>query len=671
MNSNQQISILQYNLNRRRFTTQSFLNHPNSKKLAILAVQEQYCSSRTKKSLPHQSWTIIETPSQEPGKKPRAAIYVNKRVLPEKSFQVLHYPSSDVAMIQLKKDDNGPPMLLINVYNTKGTSLINDLATFLQTHLQHHQYGEIGIVGDFNLHHPLWNPPGYDVHDNEAEDLVDLMAENGLDLMLPEGTITFPRCGTSLDLVWGNAEMENKVVKCKVALNHDHGSDHYAILTTLDMRPVRWEQKPMYDFEKMNWEHLKSELAELLPPVDHIATGESSPERIDRLAEDITNALTTAIEHSTPRRRICPFSKRWWTDELTKARRETNKARNRFKRTGDEIQGELWKRKEKEYRGKIKKAKKITWRKFVKEADEKTIWKLKKYMDSDTPTSSYITTLNGTVSSNDEKVEIFKSTFFPLPPPADLSDIEGADYPDPVPSPPRITLSQLETAIQKLAAKKAPGPDEIPNLVLKKCYNELKNHLLILAQESFEAGHFPSIFKESTTLVIRKPKKPDYTRPNAYRPIALERTIGKVLESIIAETISYLTETYELLPSNHFGGRPCRSTEDAMMLLMENIYDTWGDQKVMSALFMDVAGAFNNVVHQRLIHDLRKRRIPETITRWIASSLLDRSTRICFNGIESETSLPQQGYLRDHHSRQSFTSITTQTLSTSHTTPTT
>ena len=322
---------------------------------------------------------------------------------------------------------------------------------------------------------------------------------------------------------------------------------------------------------------------------------------------------------------------------MTKARRETNKARNKFKRTRDREQEEAGKRKEKEYREKIKKAKRITWRKFVKEADEKTIWKLKKYMESDTPTPSYIATLNETVTSNDEKAEIFKSTFFPLLPSADLSDIEGANYPKAVPTPPHITLSQVETAIEKLAPKKAPGPDEIPNLILKKCYNELKERLLLLAQESFEVGYFPTIFKEFMTLVLRKPKKPDYTKPNAYRPIALECTIGKVLESIMAETISYLTETYELLPACHFGGRPCRSTEDAMMLLMENIYNTWGEQKVLSAVFMDVAGAFNNVVHQRLIHDLRKRRIPEKVTKWLASLLSDRSTQICFNGIESES----------------------------------
>jgi hypothetical protein len=52
----------------------------------------------------------------------------------------------------------------------------------------------------------------------------------------------------------------------------------------------------MYNFEKTNWELLKSELTELLLPINYIVAGEASPETIDQLAEDITAALTKAIE---------------------------------------------------------------------------------------------------------------------------------------------------------------------------------------------------------------------------------------------------------------------------------------------------------------------------------------------------------------------------------------
>jgi hypothetical protein len=78
-------------------------------------------------------------------------------------------------------------MLLVNVYNSKDTTTINDLAEFLPRYLQRHKYGKIAIVGDFNLHHPLWNAYDYNCYDSKAEDLIDFMATNRLDLILPLG----------------------------------------------------------------------------------------------------------------------------------------------------------------------------------------------------------------------------------------------------------------------------------------------------------------------------------------------------------------------------------------------------------------------------------------------------------------------------------------------------
>ena len=47
-------------------------------------------------------------------------------------------------------------------------------------------------------------------------------------------------------------------------------------------------------------------------------------------------------------------------------------------------------------------------------------------------------------------------------------------------------------AIEKLAANKAPGPDEISNIVLKKSVDKIRHHILALAQASLNAGHFPT-----------------------------------------------------------------------------------------------------------------------------------------------------------------------------------
>ena len=156
-------------------------------------------------------------------------------------------------------------------------------------------------------------------------------------------------------------------------------------------------------------------------------------------------------------------------------------------------------------------------------------------------------------------------------------------------------------------------------------------------QASLDLGYFPKAFKETKTIVMRKPGKSDYTVSKAYRPIALENTIGKVFESVIAETISYLTEFHELLPPEHYGGRPGRSAEDAMMALSENIHKAWKGKKIFSAIFLDVAGAFNNVHHRRLIHNLKARRLPPEIIKWVQSFLQGRSTRLHFNGSTSQS----------------------------------
>jgi hypothetical protein len=60
-----------------------------------------------------------------------------------------------------------------------------------------------------------------------------------------------------------------------------------------------------------------------------------------------------------------------------------------------------------------------------------------------------------------------------------------------------------------------------------------------------------------------------------------------------------------------------RSTETALYLLTEKIYIIWVGNKprVASILSLDVAGAFNRVSYAKLAHNLRKRKIPETLVR--------------------------------------------------------
>jgi ribonuclease HI len=63
-------------------------------------------------------------------------------------------------------------------------------------------------------------------------------------------------------------------------------------------------------------------------------------------------------------------------------------------------------------------------------------------------------------------------------------------------------------------------------------------------------------------------------------------------------------------------------------LLTEKVHAAWRQGKVATALLLDVSGAFDNVSHTRLVHNLRKRRLPLQIVHWIADYLRGRTTTL-------------------------------------------
>ena len=151
----------------------------------------------------------------------------------------------------------------------------------------------------------------------------------------------------------------------------------------------------------------------------------------------------------------------------------------------------------------------------MNKADGKTIWQVKKYI-TNVLIPAFIPTLDTNMATNEEKISTLRKTFFPKPPPADLKDIRRAKYLEEVTYEHQVTIRQIRNAVGKLAPEKAPGPDEIANIVIKKTLPLIEQHLQALMQASIDLGHFPKPFKQTNTVVLRKPGKPDYTITKAY-----------------------------------------------------------------------------------------------------------------------------------------------------------
>jgi ribonuclease HI len=228
------------------------------------------------------------------------------------------------------------------------------------------------------------------------------------------------------------------------------------------------------------------------------------------------------------------------------------------------------------------------------------------------------------------------------PPPADLSDTNLFNYPTPLPCP-DITVEETTHALHELSPFKAPGPSGIANVALQKTSTLLAPILTAITNAALKTGYHPRAWKTFITITLRKPGKPDYTIPKAYRPIALEDTMSKVTESIIAKRLTQLAEEFELLPRNHFGARPGKTTTDAVLYLVQHIKDKWRQGKITSVIFLDISQAFPSVSHERLIHNLQKRRVPLAIVEWCRNFLTQRTTTLKFDDYMSEPLLASAG----------------------------
>lgn len=199
-----------------------------------------------------------------------------------------------------------------------------------------------------------------------------------------------------------------------------------------------------------------------------------------------------------------------------------------------------------------------------------------------------------------------------------------------------FTLDELETEISQLENGKAPGPDKIDNRLIKALPSVALEYLLLIYNGMLRYGYFPKAWKHATVSMIPKPGK-NTADASSYRPISLLSGLSKIFERLLLTRLLNVDEFANAVPSHQFGFRREHGTEQQLARVSQFIMRAHENKEYCSAVFIDIAEAFDRVWHDGLLSKLAKL-LPFGLYRILANYLDSRTFNVrCNDGLISRT----------------------------------
>lgn len=196
-----------------------------------------------------------------------------------------------------------------------------------------------------------------------------------------------------------------------------------------------------------------------------------------------------------------------------------------------------------------------------------------------------------------------------------------------------ISYPGVVSMLLNLKTKSSCGPDNLPNMFLKRYAESIAKFLVIIYRNSLLHGKLPDDWRVARVVPIHK--KGDRSLLENYRPISLTSSCCKLLEHIIANQINEFLDEHSVLSNHQHGFRKGYSTVTQLVTVIHSLASCFDKNGQIDAIFLDFSKAFDRVPHDKLILKLRKIKLPEILITWIRSYLTNRSQCVEVNGRRS------------------------------------
>lgn len=681
------LKVIQANLMKSSAATESLLQLALELDASILLIQEPRIIKSTSsmgetsfRSINHPAFVqilpIMNTQTSPDRNTPRTMAYLKRNLGGNLQVTLRADLSADPDCTILEIQQGNTNFFIFNIYNQTCRHRAVQPLPFERILWQRQVPGPSIVLGDFNMHHPSWDPES--PISTGVDRLIDWVDENELCLLNTPGQGTFHRPNlnreTVIDLTFATSSMLENIKSWMVL--PPIGSDHKPIMFTIQINSLDevLVENPIlakkFNTKRADWCKFKKKFNELVEediflqskiynlPAYYTQeiTGSHSYNRtntehlLEKMANLLTKVIQEAAQASIPTIKPGAKSKPWWNEEIRCLRRDMQRKHRLYTSSegippNSRLQREFKVARNK-YTEAIKKAKRDHWNKFLENENPKVIFKAMAYTrDTRVEHIPAIMSKEGSFQHSFKgKCIALRETLFPKPP-----DSEPISWDNIIPTQkdwPPLRKHELENACCARISGKTPGPDTINQDMISIAYQEQPILFFRIYSLLFDLGYHPAIWREATGAVLKKPNKSDYSTPKSYRIICLLNCLGKVLERIIAKRLSFLAESTDLLDKSQIGGRLRKSAIDATLLLTNEIQANKRLHRKTSTLFLDVKGAFDHVAKNKLLDIMKNRNLPASLLSWVKAFLSDRRLRLSFDGKTEEfetvdTGIPQ------------------------------
>ena len=207
-------------------------------------------------------------------------------------------------------------------------------------------------------------------------------------------------------------------------------------------------------------------------------------------------------------------------------------------------------------------------------------------------------------------------------------------------------VEQTRKFIMKLKSKKSAGTDGISINLIKKIIDFVQDHIHRLIVLSITSGIFPKELKEVVlTPVFKKGKKPNEAA--SYRPVALAKSFGRILDAFVNKEITNALNKMGILQDSVHGYRKNHSTGTM-------VHDVVSSAQALKAkpnnhvlyLGLDFSKAYDCVDKFLCVDILKTIGADEKTCKWILDFLQDRYLIVKVNDKYSQGYCPDYGILQ-------------------------